>query len=77
MMTYTLTTRQAIEAIIRKYRNAGKREYAPRYFSWIAAGQQGDEPTSDLCFMARQAVRMDLMTVIRRDPFYKDPEYES
>jgi len=68
-MTASLTTRNAIESRIRKYRNADKRDYAIRYANWLLTSTQDEEPTTGLSFMAKQAVRMDIRAIVRNDPF--------
>ena len=69
-MTATSFTRNAIEDQIRKYRSADKRDYAIRYANWLlTSALDGLEPDCGLPFMAKQAVRMDLRTIVRDDPF--------
>lgn len=59
--------RDRIESLIRKYRNANKRDYALRYANWIMAGAAIDEPTSGLSTMGRQAVRFDIARIFREE----------
>ena len=67
------TLRNAMEAKIRQYRNADKRDFAIRYANWLLTGEnrltcgaQQDEPDSGLQFMAAQAVRMDLRAIVHK-----------
>lgn len=69
-MQTTLGQRSAADTYIRRIRNTSKRAYAREYWYWLVFNDgrpaEAEPKRGNLSYMAAQAVRMDLSSILNR-----------
>ena len=62
------TDYEKIKSLFKSYKNKYKKEYGLAYLIWLNNNEQGIEPdTTNLSYMGKQAVRMDIAKIIKGD----------
>ena len=60
-----LEAREAIDAYKRRLRSSAKKQYAELYLDWVLSDRANPEPREGFDFMLRQAVRIDINSILR------------